>query len=185
MKGRGQQALTTLLDFGKVLSTSVATAKSSVLAKLQGASEDEVSEEEVLSTNAAIIFRPAEPNGDGACEVMFLRQDDERTVLTTRDVRWQISVEVGETVVRAFGENAAVLRLKPNGDVVIETAGTIYNGSDAATDAPALASRVKALETAILTHNHPTAPVGPVSVPVFVPAYTPQTFDSARVKIDS
>jgi len=143
MKDRGQQAIAALIDFGKILSSKIADAKSSVLAKIEGAGGEQ-SAEEVLSTHAAIIFRPAEPTSAGACEVMFIRQDDERAIVTSRDVRWQVSVEPGETVVRAFGDSAALLRLKPNGDVVIETSGTIYNGSATATDALALASKVDA-----------------------------------------
>lgn len=53
-----------------------------------------------------------------------------------------------------------------------------------ASDAAALASRVKTLETAFTTHTHAVTG-GPTGVPVNVPPYVPQVFDSQRLKVGS
>ncbi|MEZ4249241.1 MAG: hypothetical protein R3B99_13520 [Polyangiales bacterium] len=93
----------------------------------------------MLGTHAAILARPAAPTDAGHFEVLFMRYGDELRPVASHEARWQVDVAEGEVVIRAFGENASRVRLKPNGDVIIEASGQILGGSAAAAKPPAMA----------------------------------------------
>lgn len=92
-------------------------------------------------------------------------------------------------------------RQKLGSDAVSSSDITIVNGGFVTTiknnriefagssDAAALASKVKDLETALISHKHSGVTVGMgttgTSVELAPPAYLPQTFDSDRIKTDS
>lgn len=194
MKGRLHEAVESLLDFGRVLSSSLASTTKSVLARVEGVTgpdgEAEIAEEQVLSVDAAVLVRPQDPSDDGAFEVAFIRRGDEAVPIGSRDTRWQVTLEKGETVLRAFGESAALLRLKPNGDVVIETSGTIFNGAATAADSFALASKVDAefqrLWGVFNAWVVPGLDGGAALKALIPPAFAGvQPTPSARVKVDS
>lgn len=68
--------------------------------------------------------------------------------------------------------------------IVLPGGKELHVGGDS--DAAALASRVKSLETALISHVHPsTSGTISASLELAPPAYTPQTFDSAKLKVDS
>lgn len=92
-------------------------------------------------------------------------------------------------------------RQKLGSDAVSSSDITIVNGGFITTiknnrielggssDAAALASKVKNLETALISHTHTGVTVGTgvtgTSLQLTAPSYLPQTFDSDRIKTDS
>ncbi len=141
--GRLYEAIDSLLDWGKVTASSISSRVKNLLGTVDGGDGD-VAEEQVLGTHAAILARPAPPSDDGHFEVFFVRRGEERRPVASHDTRWQVDVAEGEVVVRAFGENASRIRLKPNGDVVIEATGQVLHGGDTAAKALALAEETAA-----------------------------------------
>lgn len=93
----------------------------------------------------------------------------------------------------AFGPRSAAMSGVSTTDLVVGRANglanlTIKSGTAEVggnSDAAALASRVKALETAFLGHTHGGVTVGSgvTGTRSAVPAYVAQTFDSARLKV--
>lgn len=166
-RGRAYDAIESLIDFGIVTATKIASETKSVLATLLGAEDDERSEtasDQILSVDAALLSRPMEPTTGGACEVFFVRRGDERIVLTTRDARWQVDLEEGEAVLRAFGDSRPLLRLKPDGRVIVIADGDVLIGTETASKALALAEKVEAdLATVRDRHNGHTHTVSGTS----------------------
>jgi hypothetical protein len=158
MYGRLPEAIDSLLDWGKVTASSISSRVKNLLGTVDGGDGD-VAEEQVLGTHAAILARPAPPSDDGHFEVFFVRRGEERRPVASHDTRWQVDVAEGEVVVRAFGENASRIRLKPNGDVVIEADGSILLGGDTAAKALALAEKTEAdFNTFVAHYNAHTHP---------------------------
>lgn len=93
----------------------------------------------------------------------------------------------------AFGPRSAAMSGVNSTDLVVGRQGglanlTIKSGTaevGGAADAVALASRVKSLETAFLSHTHGgvTTGAGSTATQTTVPPYAAQTFDSARLKV--
>lgn len=128
-----------LLDFGRVTASSVSSAINQVLVTIRG-TEDAAGNEQrsgqALYGNAAVLLRPADPDSDGtAFEVVFARVGDEMVPVAHRETRWQVSLDAGEVVVRAFGTDAAKVRLKPDGEIVLE--GTTIKAGENAQDGSA------------------------------------------------
>lgn len=48
-------------------------------------------------------------------EHIFVDLDGERVIFGMRETRWQIALQVGETVLRALADGAAYLKMKPDG----------------------------------------------------------------------
>lgn len=143
MYGRLPAAIDSLLDWGKVTASSISSRVKNLLGTVDGGDGD-VAKDQVLGTHAAILARPAPPSDDGHFEVFFVRRGEERRPVASHDTRWQVDVAEGEVVVRAFGENASRIRLKPNGDVVIEAGGEILLGGPGASKKVALEESVDA-----------------------------------------
>ena len=173
-----EEELAAASDFGSVAGTTQGANKS-VEATVTGDEDpdgDEELEEVELWGLASVLERPADPDSSGSCELVFLRRGDEIVGIGTKDRRWQVTLEKGEVVVRAFGSSAATIHLKPGGEAVL-TATDIKLGGPAVSDFVALASKVDAhlttLQNAHDVHSHATAPDGPVSPPsVLVGALT-------------
>lgn len=135
-----------VLDFFTVDGTAVAS-DNSVTATLKGDVDADADEAEQQSGcelwgSGALLERPAAATAEGGPEVIAIRRGDELVGIATRDRRWQVTLEAGEVVVRAYGSGAAVLRLKPNGDAVL--GDQVYLGGPTASDFVALASLVNA-----------------------------------------
>ncbi|MCU0677067.1 MAG: hypothetical protein MUE69_30305 [Myxococcota bacterium] len=141
MYGRLDEAIESFLDWGRVTTSSISSRVKNLLGTVD-CGDGEIAKEQVLGTHAAILARPVAPTNAGHFEVMFVRLGEERRPIASHEPRWQVDVEEGEVVVRAFGENASRIRLKPNGDVVIEAGGNILLGSGTAAEALALATKV-------------------------------------------
>lgn len=113
-----QEYLDGYLDFAGVKTTSIADANSSVVMTVEG-DVGPVEEAEELDAesfeHAAILHRPVAPTADGECETAVWRRGDELVVLASKDRRWQVSIDEGEVVVRAYGQDAPMLRLDPSG----------------------------------------------------------------------
>lgn len=88
----------------------------------------------------------------------------------------------GNALAAASGSNVVIgSDTSANARIVITPSRTEIGGSS---DAAALASRVKTLETALVNHIHPTpSGASSVSAQLQSPLYTPQTFDSDRLKL--
>lgn len=189
MYGRLPEAIDSLLDWGKVTASSISSRVKNLLGTVDGGDGD-VAEEQVLGTHAAIFARPLPPSDDGHFEVFFVRRGEERRPVASHDARWQVELEEGEVVVRAFGENASRIRLKPNGDVVIEAGGEILLGSDTAAKALALAEKTEADFNTFVSHynahTHPyvDTPAGAAVTSPIAAVLTgvPQTQGSTKVK---
>lgn len=168
-------ALASMFDFGKVVSSELSTSAKSLLARIRGndAADDTPAEEVVQQEvwgHAAILWRPLADT-----EVLFIRRGEELMPVASREVRWQVDIAEGDVVVRALGENKPRLILRADGTCLLE-ADEIKLGDSGATEAIALGTVLKtylndlrtyvgAIATAYSTHNHPTAPTGPVSPP--------------------
>lgn len=189
MYGRLPEAIDSLLDWGKVTASSISSRVKNLLGTVDGGDGD-VASEQVLGTHAAILARPAPPSDDGHFEVFFVRRGEERRPVASHDTRWQVDVAEGEVVVRAFGENASRIRLKPNGDVVIEADGSILLGGDTAAKALALAEKTEADFNTFVAHynahTHPyvDTPAGAAVTSPIAAGLTgvPQTQGSTKAK---
>lgn len=80
----------------------------------------------------------------------------------------------GDVVVRA-GTDGGTITVKADGNIVVEpgAGGGVYLGDAGATKKVALADELNELRNAFNSHTHPTAPVGPVSVPTVIPGVIP------------
>jgi hypothetical protein len=137
---RRDELFDALLDFGRVVGSSIASVASSVVLRLSGdgpmdgdEDEDDDDEAEVVDAeawgSAALLHRPADPTEDGACEAVYARRGDERVAIATKDRRWQAehTLETGEVVLRWCGDVGGegepsvrpFVHLKSNGDVVV------------------------------------------------------------------
>lgn len=131
-----------LIDFARVTASKIGSAANQVLVTLNGSQDDdgaEIRSDQILYGNAAVLLRPA--SGEGF-EVVFVRNGDEMVPIAHRETRWQISLDEGEVVVRALGDNAARVRLKPTGEIVLE--GTTIKAGANADDGVANGRLVKA-----------------------------------------
>lgn len=194
MTGRLTENLESLLDWGIAKASSISSSVKNVLVTVLGDDGDETEEitEQVLSVDAAVLVRPAAPTSDGAMEVLFVRRGDERTTIATRDPRWQVDLEEGEVVVRAFGASAALVRIRPDGTIVL--AGNVAMGADTATEAVVLGTTLKnyldGMKLWADGHSHvgpataPTGPVAPTGIPV-APSPTVPAIESTRHTVDS
>lgn len=194
MTSRLTENLESLLDWGVAKASSISATVKNVLVTVIGDDGDETEEvtEQVLSVDAAVLVRPAAPTSDGAMEVLFVRRGDERTTIATRDPRWQVDLEEGEVVVRAFGASAALVRIRPDGTIVL--AGDVAIGADTATEAVVLGTTLKSyldgMKVWADSHVHvgpATAPVGLVSntgAPI-APSPTVPAIESTRHTVDS
>jgi hypothetical protein len=138
------QMVDTLLDFGKVIASSIGEGVKNVLVSVTGAETQhgaERADNQPLYSHAGVLVRPAAPSDEGAFEVVYARVGDEMVCLASRDVRWQIELEEGEVVVRSMSDTPARIYLKPDGSVVVE-AERIKLGKDAS-EAIAIASKVE------------------------------------------
>lgn len=111
--------------------------------------------------HAPLVYQP----GAGA-EALVVELGDERVVFATRDRRWQIEVGAGEVALRALGDGAAYVLLKPDGSCVIEaervdigsTGGALVALSDLVDE------RLSSIRAWLNGHTHPT-PSGTSSAP--------------------
>jgi hypothetical protein len=169
-----------LIAFGRAVSSKQGRARSvllTILGDRDASGHDERHTDRAAWGHASILHRPAAPsgNGDGE-ELVFLRRGDDAIVIASRDLRWQVSLEEGETVIRGLGANAARVRLKPNGDVLIE-GGT----ADAAIAIPRddlLQGELQKIQTTLGTGSNSGGAV------VFATPYVIGSTQSQRVKVD-
>lgn len=157
------------IDFGVVVATAITSTVKQVTVTVLGVEDDDGDEQrsgQILYGNAAVLFRPVPKDNGGACEVVFVRSGDEMVPVAHRDTRWQVDLSEGEVAIRAFGDDAARITLKPDGTVIVD-ASEIKLGSASATDFVALASlvddRLTKLQVAHDSHIHTGVTAGTVS----------------------
>lgn len=145
-----EEAVQGLIDFGIVTASSLTSSMKQVVVTILGVRDDDGNEqrsEQILYGNAAVLLRPAAPEGSGddqvGMEVVYLRSGDDMVPIAHRETRWQVDLEEGEVVVRALGSDAARIRLKPNGDCIIESTTNIKLGSDSASEGIPLGDSLK------------------------------------------
>lgn len=136
-----EQALETMIAFGRIISSSLPTFDIETEADLDYDGIDDWG-------HAAIIYRPASPDSNGSCEVACLNRGDELVPIASRESRWRVDVEEGEVIVRGFGEGAARIHLKADGTATV-IASVIELGENAK-QAAALGDDVKAFIDAFL-----------------------------------
>lgn len=125
-----------------------------------------------------ISFKP-----EAGAEAMYIDLNGERVVIGVKSRKYQIAVEDGECVVRAFGpDSPAYVKLKPDGS--IEVHGHAFLGGDATTatfGVPLAELIATAVNAALVGHTHLSAtagsPTGPgvVTVPVLASAIASAT----------
>lgn len=128
----------TLLGFGLVSASAVLSTAKSVVLTVVG-DEDPDGDEELdeceIFGHAPLMYRPSDSSSAGQMEVMFLRDGDERVVISTKDRRWQIEPAKGEVILSALGKDGtaqARISLKADGSIAI-TSDTVTVTSDTAT----------------------------------------------------
>lgn len=181
------EAVGALIDFGIVAVTKIGAEFNSVLATVRGDRDESGAEEDYenadLFQHAAIEYRPAPPSlpdESDAMEVAMLRQGDEIVVIASKDRRWQVSLAEGEVRVRAFGDNAASVLLKPDGTAVVNSSA-LFIGGDGASQAMVLGN---ALNTWLSQHTHNTG-TGPSGPPNVVPGVPITNHLSTKHKVDA
>lgn len=149
-----EQQVSALLDFGYALRSKVLDRSKSVLLRIRGDEDPDGDDHEEVDDcaiwgEAPLLYRPQDPTDAGAMEVLFTRWGDERVVIATKDLRFQVEPAVGEVRLVALGKDGsrqAQVVLKPSGDVSLEGVGvvvlgdSIKLGSPTAGDYVALAS---------------------------------------------
>lgn len=170
-----------LIAFGRLarssLSSRVRNVLVTVLGDRDGDGRDERHDEQTIWGLSPVVYRPAPPQGETAEECVFIRRGDEAIIIGTRETRWQVQIDEGEAVVRGLGQNAARIRLKANGDVLIEA------GSSVATLKIPLDELIQTeltkIQTTLATGSNGAGPV------VFATAYVPGETASKRIKVDA
>lgn len=176
MKPVLEEALMGFIDFATVVKSKLSDVQN-LLATIRGDEDGdgtfEEAEDQELWGHAAIAWRPADPTDDGEVECIMLRRGEDRIGVATRDVRWQPDLEKGEVMVRAFGDDAATVLLKPDGTVVVTAAGDVLFGDDTAAKALALAEKVDArlstIQSTFDAHTHAYNPGPGAAAPTATP----------------
>lgn len=153
--------LDAIFDFGRITGTSQGGTNRTVAVELEGNVDQEERAEtstEDLWGAAAVQYRPADPDGNGAAEVLYVRRGNEMLPIATRDFRFQVDLEKGEVVVTNFSrEKPARVFLRADGTLVVE-ADEVRIGDASAAHTIALGDRVKSylddLKTWLDTHTH-------------------------------
>jgi len=196
-----RDAADTAIAFARVTASTIASTTKSLLLNVIATEDDdetgETQDEADVYGEAALLWRPADADSNGAPEVVVMRHGDERIVIATKDRRWQVELAKGDVCVRAMGADKPRLFLRADGTAVLE-ADTIKLGDSAATEAIALGtatknylttlhSELEVLRAAYIAHNHPTAPVGPVSIPsvLVASAFTSPPDIESRHKVEN
>lgn len=139
------EAVQGLVDFGIVRASAVTDTVKQVIVTVLGVEDEDGNEqrsEQTLYGNAAVLLRPAAPDGETGMEVVFVRSGDDMVPIAHRETRWQVELEEGEVVIRALADGAARVRLKPDGTAVLE-ANDIRLGSDGASEGVPLGDSLK------------------------------------------
>lgn len=168
-RNAAHDALASLLDFGRVVASSLSSSAKNLLATIEGASgggSAERVERQQVWGHAAVLWRPP-----GDTEVLFVRNGDELLTVASRETRWQVELSEGDVCVRNLtGDHPVRLWLKADGTAVLE-ADTVKIGDSSATEAIALGTTLKshldALKTAFDAHTHTAggyAIPGPIAV---------------------
>lgn len=192
-------ALAAIIDFGKVVASSLSSSAKSLLATIEGASGGGTAERvegQQVWGHAAILWRPRVDT-----EVLFVRSGDELLTLASRETRWQVELSEGDVCVRNLsGTKPVRLWLKADGTAVLE-ADEVKLGDSGATEAIALGTTLKShldsLKSYIDGHTHgyvddsagpqlTSAPVSFYAVPPGTPAPSPSVPDvESKHKVES
>ena len=148
-RARSVKVFNDLVAFAQIVSAKLGSSKSSELT-VQANEDDLGGTQQLVETwgDAPLLYQPL-PGG----EALTVELGDERVVIATKERRWQIAIEAGEVVVRALGQDAAYVRLSPDGTCTIE-AKAVNLGSEGG-QLVALDSLVRsAISSAIAGHTH-------------------------------
>lgn len=153
----------TLLDFGRVAATSVLSAAKTVAATIVGDEDpdgDEKLDASELWGPAPLLYRPQDPDDDGACEALFIRYGDERVVVATKDRRFQVEPAEGEVRVVALGadgDRQAQVILQADGTAIVQAVEVRIGSSDAAETiglGTAIKNHFSSIKSYIDAHTH-------------------------------
>lgn len=134
-----QRVIAGLFDFGRLRGSRVTTSHQ-VVVNLRGIAgprgNEDVDDCEHWGV-AGVQSRPKPPSSSGgqerSAEYWFMRNNDELLAVASRDLRYLVNVEEGELAIHALGRDGAtqaVVRCKPNGEVIV-SGTTIYLGTTA------------------------------------------------------
>lgn len=142
VRGVADTALSIARVRGSQLLANAKTLALDLIVSEDSDDEGEVAEDAEVWGDAALLYRPAAPDANGAPEAIVWRHGDERIVIATKDRRWQVELSEGDVCLRAMGANKPRLFLRADGTAVLE-ADEVYLANGSATEAVALAGPVE------------------------------------------
>ncbi len=132
-----REALSSLLDFGRIMGTALTSSKKSMTATIAADENDDGTAEQLVDQEmwgiAGIASRPQPPTGEDGAEVLLWRRGDELVGISWRDLRWQVEVIEGEVAVYALGRagpRQATLRCRPSGEVLVQGVAVNLDGTN-------------------------------------------------------
>lgn len=166
------EALADVVGFADVVASRLG-ANNSVELQIKASADDTSEDWCEWWGDPGVSFKP-EPGA----EAMYIDLNGERVVLGVKSRQFQVAVEDGECVVRAFGPGTpAYVKLKPDGSV--EVHGRAFLGGDAAVatfGVPLAELIATAVNAALVGHSHASlGGPGVVTVPVVAAAISSAT----------
>lgn len=131
MRDMIEEWVSSLLAVGIVKASSIAGGTEPIFRIIGDMDPDGNEEMDQIEqfTTAPLCYRPKPAAFDAegmpieGMEVVFIRWDDERLIIGTKDRRWEVAPDEGEVIVLALGKDGArqaLHRLKPDGNQVLE-----------------------------------------------------------------
>lgn len=110
------QTVADLIGFAKTITANLGASRSVAL-NIVAHDDDPGSEAAELWSHAPLLYRPRT-----GTEALYIELGDERVVIATKDRAHQVEVADGEVVLRAMGNAAAFVKLKPDGTAEVHAA---------------------------------------------------------------
>ena len=148
-RARTLKVFTDIVGFAKIVSAKLGKSQSAEVT-VQANEDDLGGTQQLVETwgDAPLLYQPL-----SGTEALTVELGDERIVVATKERRWQIAVEAGEVAVRALGQDAPYMLLKPDGTCTIHAKAV--NLGDEGGQLVALDSLVRsAISAAIAGHTH-------------------------------
>jgi hypothetical protein len=181
-----------LFAFGRIVRSMQASRSKNVLVDVRGDKDqggnEEKHDKQSMWLMSPILYRPAPPQGDEGEESFFIRRGNEAIVIGTRDLRWQVDLVDGETVIRGLGQNAARVHLKPDGTAVVVATRTEFRDANGAVvtalvQEQGLRTLLNQLVASLATGANGSGPVV-FSVPFNAATLNAATLKTERVSVD-
>lgn len=175
-----------LIVIGK-LSRAQSSASAPAVARIKASDDDAGPDDQEFWGQAPLLYRAADET-----EGLAFQLGDERLILGTRDLAYQVALNVGEVVLRALGNaNRATLTLKPDGNVLVGANAAQFAAlanlvlaelQSVKTDLDAVKSTFDAhVHTSSCTAGGATTLIPAVPIPT---PHTPASVAASKVKVE-